>query len=54
VGGKIALISEIASNIANGHPLLLQKSDLSMIVARALKIGKIADGGMPSTYETMH
>jgi hypothetical protein len=25
-----------------------------MIVARALKIGKIADGGMPSTYETMH
>ena len=29
-------------------------TDLSMIVARALKIGKIADGGMPSTYETMH
>jgi hypothetical protein len=25
-----------------------------MIVARALKIGKSADGGMPSTYETMH
>jgi hypothetical protein len=23
-------------------------------VARALKIGKIADGGMPPTYETMH
>ena len=30
------------------------RTDLSMIVARALKIGKIADGGMPSTYETMH
>jgi hypothetical protein len=28
--------------------------DLSMLVARALKIGKIADGGMPPTYETMH
>jgi hypothetical protein len=25
-----------------------------MLVARALKIGKIADGGMPPTYETMH
>jgi hypothetical protein len=25
-----------------------------MIVARALKIGKIADGGRPPTYETMH
>src|SRR5271169_5780249 len=30
------------------------RTDLSMIIARALKIGKIADGGMPSTYETMH
>ena len=30
------------------------RTDLSMIVARALKIGKIADGGMPPTYETMH
>jgi hypothetical protein len=29
-------------------------TDLSMLVARALKIGKIADGGMPPTYETMH
>ena len=28
-------------------------TDLSMLVARALKIGKIADGGMPPTYETM-
>jgi hypothetical protein len=27
---------------------------LSMIVARALKIGQIADGGMPPTDETMH
>jgi hypothetical protein len=27
---------------------------LSMLVARALKIGQIADGGMPPTYETMH
>ena len=27
---------------------------LSMLGARALKIGKIADGGMPPTYETMH
>jgi hypothetical protein len=25
-----------------------------MLVACALKIGKIADGGMPPTYETMH
>jgi hypothetical protein len=30
------------------------RTDLSMLVARALKIGKIADGGMPPTYETMH
>jgi hypothetical protein len=30
------------------------RTDLSMIVARALEIGKIADGGMPPTYETMH
>ena len=29
-------------------------TDPSMLVARALKIGKIADGGMPPTYETMH
>jgi hypothetical protein len=26
----------------------------SILVARALKIGQIADGGMPPTYETMH
>jgi hypothetical protein len=25
-----------------------------MLVVRALKIGKIADGGMPPTYETVH
>ena len=30
------------------------RTDSSMLVARALKIGKIPDGGMPSTYETMH
>jgi len=30
------------------------RTDLSMLVARALKIGKIADGGMPPTDETMH
>jgi hypothetical protein len=30
------------------------RTNLSRIVARALKIGKIADGGMPPTYETMH
>jgi hypothetical protein len=30
------------------------RTDLSMLVARVLKIGKIADGGMPPTYETMH
>jgi hypothetical protein len=30
------------------------RTDLSMLVARALKIGKIADGGIPPTYETMH
>jgi hypothetical protein len=29
------------------------RTDLSMLVARALKIGKIADGGMPPPYETM-
>jgi hypothetical protein len=28
--------------------------DLDTLVARALKIGQIADGGMPPTYETMH
>jgi hypothetical protein len=33
---------------------LLTLTDLSMLVARALKIGKIADGGMPPTSETMH
>jgi len=25
-----------------------------MLGARVLKIGQIADGGMPPTYETMH
>ena len=30
------------------------RTDLSMLVALALKIGQIADGGMPPTYETMH
>jgi hypothetical protein len=30
------------------------RTDQSMLVARALKIGQIADGGMPPTYETMH
>jgi hypothetical protein len=25
-----------------------------MLVARALKIGQIADDGMPPTYETVH
>ena len=30
------------------------RTDPSMLVARALKIGEIADGGMPPTYETMH
>ena len=30
------------------------RTDLSMLVIRALKIGKIAGGGMPPTYETMH
>jgi hypothetical protein len=29
------------------------RKDLSMLVARALKIGQIADGGLPPTYETM-
>jgi hypothetical protein len=29
------------------------RTDLSMLVARALKIGQIADGGMPPTYQTM-
>jgi hypothetical protein len=28
------------------------RTDQSMLVARALKIGQIADGGMPPTYET--
>ena len=30
------------------------RTDLSRLVACALKIGKIADGGMPPTYQTMH
>ena len=30
------------------------RTDFSMLVARALKIGQIADGGMPPTDETMH
>ena len=30
------------------------RTDQSMLVARALKIGQIADGGMAPTYETMH
>jgi hypothetical protein len=30
------------------------RTDLGTIVARALKIGHIADGGMPPTYETMY
>jgi len=30
------------------------RTNLSMIGARALKISQIADGGMSSTYETMH
>ena len=30
------------------------RRDLSMLVARALKIGKIAANGMPPTDETMH
>ena len=29
------------------------RTNLGMLVARALKIGQIADGGMPPTYETM-
>ena len=32
----------------------LSRTDLSMIVARALKIGKTADGGVPPTHEAMH
>jgi hypothetical protein len=30
------------------------RTNLSMLVAPALKIGHIAGGGMPPTYETMH
>jgi hypothetical protein len=30
------------------------RTDPNMLVVRALKIGKIADGGTPPTYETMH
>ncbi len=30
------------------------RTDLSTLVARALKIDQIADGGMPPTYETMY
>ena len=30
------------------------RTDLSILVARALKIGQIADGGISPTYETMH
>ena len=32
----------------------LLTTHLSMLVARALKIDQIADGGIPPTYETMY
>ena len=35
-------------------PDSVSRTDLSMLVARALKIGQSGDGGMPPTYETMH
>ena len=35
-------------------PVRHENTNLSGIVARALKIGQIVDGGMSPTYETIH
>ena len=52
-----------ASSSQPGGPMALwsifcvarsSRTDLSTLVARALKIDQIADGGMPPTYETMY
>jgi hypothetical protein len=37
-----------------GRQTRSSRTDQNMLVATALKIGQIADGGMPPTYETMH
>jgi hypothetical protein len=39
---------------SGGHRTRFSRTNLSMIVAGALKIGQIAGGGMPPTYQTMH
>jgi hypothetical protein len=43
-----------ADFLSGGGRTRFSPTDLSMIVARVLKIDKIADGGMPPTYETTH
>ena len=59
---KFSLTDVVADNSFVGGPMALwpifrvvrsSHTDQSMLVARALKIGQIADGGMPPTYETM-
>ena len=40
--------------LMGGRRTCSSRTDLSMLVARVLKIGKIADRGRPPTYETMH
>jgi hypothetical protein len=47
-------MAAFADFLSGGRRTRSSHTDLSMLVARALKIGKIADGGMPPTYETMH
>jgi hypothetical protein len=66
---KVELFRDIARNLefillrylaSNPIGVLYQRCSLLTSgfkyarIARALKIGKIADGGMPPTYETMH
>jgi hypothetical protein len=61
-GAQLTLSTEHRASQPGGPMELLpifcvarfSRTDLSMLVARALKIGKIADGGMHPTYETMH
>jgi hypothetical protein len=54
VAPRRAQQSEILALLPIFYVARSSRTDLSMLVARALKIGKIAGGGMPPTYETMH
>jgi len=60
---SVGLVHRLISGSQPGGPMAIlpifcvarsSRTDLSMLVARALKIGQIADGGMPPTYETIH